>query len=77
MKVKWVYSNLKCPYIAYYCIPEKRDTMDHAQLLSACAEISSVQPTSHISFGISFKLGKWLAMPSYSFGSPGVKIMLW
>ena len=42
---------------------------------------SYTQPTSHISFGISFKLCKWLAMaeiwPPYTFGSPGVKIMLW
>ena len=57
--------------------------MDHAWSSSGSAEISCVQPKSHISFGfllISFKLGKWLAMaeiwPPYSFGSPGVKIIL-
>ena len=42
---------------------------------------SCVQPTSHISFWISFKFCKWLAMaeiwPPYCFGSPGVKIMFW
>ena len=42
---------------------------------------SCVQPTSHISFGISFKLCKWLTMaeiwPPYCFGRPGVKIRLW
>ena len=40
----------------------------------------SCQPTSHISFGISFKLCKWPAMaeiwPPYCFGSPVVKIKL-
>ena len=55
--------------------------MDHAWSSSVSAEISCVQPTSHISFWISFELCKWLAMaeiwPPYSFGSPGVKIMLW
>ena len=39
---------------------------------------SCVQPTSHISFWISLKRCKWLAMaeiwPPYCFGSPGVKI---
>ena len=48
--------------------PKSADTMDHAQSssvhASASTEISCVQPTSHISFGISFS-------------SPGVKIMLW
>ena len=42
---------------------------------------SCVQPTSHISFGIYFKLFKWLTMveiwPPYCFGRPGVKIRLW
>ena len=42
---------------------------------------SCVQPTSLISFGISFKLCKWLAIaeiwPPYYFGSTGVKIMIW
>ena len=42
---------------------------------------SCVQPTSHISFGISFKFCKWLAVveiwPPRYFGSPGVKIMPW
>ena len=42
---------------------------------------SYVQPTSHISVGISFKLCKWLAMaeiwPLHSFDSPGGKIILW
>ena len=42
---------------------------------------SCVQPTSHISFGISFKLCMWLTMaeiwPPYYFGSPGITIMLW
>ena len=42
---------------------------------------SCVQPTSHISVWISFKVRKWPAMadirPPYSFGSPGVKFMLW
>ena len=42
---------------------------------------SCVHPTSHISFWISFKLRKWLVMaeiwPPYSFGSPGIKVMLW
>ena len=37
--------------------------------------------TSHIFFWISFKFYKWLAMaviwPPYSFGSPGVEVMLW
>ena len=47
--------------------------MDHAWS-------SSVQPTSHISFWISSKLCKWLAIaeiwPPNSFGSPVVKFML-
>ena len=55
--------------------------MDHGRSSSASAEISGVQPTSHISFGISFKHCKWFAMaelwPPYCFGNPGVKIMLW
>ena len=42
---------------------------------------SCVQPTSHISFRIYFKLCKWLTMaeigPPYCFGMPGVKIRLW
>ena len=59
--------------------------MNHARSLSmsvyASTEFSCVQHTSHISFGISFKFYKWLAMaeiwPLYSFGSPGVKTMPW
>ena len=39
-------------------------------------KFSFVQPTSHVSFGISFKM--WLAMTEiwipYSFGSPGLGI---
>ena len=34
--------------------------MDHARSSSVSAEIFCVQPTKHISFGISFKLRKWL-----------------
>ena len=53
--------------------------MDHAWSLSASAEI--LLCSTYISFGISFKLCKWLAMAEiwspYSFGSPGVKIILW
>ena len=49
--------------------------MDHAR--SSCIFLVV---TSRISFGISLKFFKWLAMaeilPSYSFGSIGVKIML-
>ena len=55
--------------------------MDHALSSSVPAVIFFVQPTTHISFGFSFKLGKWVAMaeiwPSCSFGSTGVKIILW
>ena len=57
-----------------------KDTMDHALSVSTSAEISCVQSTIHISFGIFLKVCKWLAManiwPPYYFGSPGVKIML-
>ena len=72
--------------VLIYCIPKSRDTMDHARSLSISvytsesSEISCVQPKSHISFGISFKLCRWLPMAEiwqlYSFGRPGVKIML-
>ena len=73
------------PILSVIVSPKSRVTTDHAWSSSASvyasAEISCVQPTSHISFGICFKLGKWLAMPEiwppYSFGSPGVKIILW
>ena len=55
-------SSLKCPHLR----PQR---------------FSCAQPSSHISFEISFKFYKWLAMaeilPPYSFGSPGVKVMLW
>ena len=65
------------------CIPEKRKYYGSCTVIvrtCICRDVC-VQPTSHISFGISFNLCKWLAMaqiwPPYYFGSPGVKIMLW
>ena len=72
-----------------YFIPKIGDTMNQARSLSsslsvyasASSEISCVEPTRHISFGISFNLCKLLAMAEiwrpYSFGIPGVKIILW
>ena len=60
--------------------PKSGDTMDHVKSSSTSTEIFCVQPTIHLSFGISFKLGKWGAMaeiwPAYCFGSTGVQIML-
>ena len=67
--------------IKAYSIPEKQGYVLRIMRGHRSQRFSCLQPTSHISFEISFKLCKWLAMaeiwPPYYFGSPGVKIMFW
>ena len=66
----------------YYIVSLKiGDTIEYEGHCLHLQRFSCVKPASHISFWISFKLCKWLAMaeiwPPCSFGSPGVKIRLW
>ena len=66
VKTKIIIKNIRACRMRVIVSPKSGDAMDYARPSSAsiyaCAEISCVQPTSYISFGISFKLCKWLAV---------------